>query len=54
MGNGRQLATCLIAIVFSLLNKGKPMIDYEDFQPLYEFLKLRSNPISLMGLVGKL
>jgi hypothetical protein len=28
------------AIVFNLLSKGKPMIDYEDFQPLFKFLKL--------------
>jgi hypothetical protein len=30
--------------IFSLLSKGKPMIDYEDFKPLFEFLKLRSIP----------
>jgi len=32
------------AIVFNLLSKGKPMIDYEDFQPLFKFLKLWSMP----------
>ncbi len=26
--------------IFSLLNKDKPMINYKDFKPLYEFLKL--------------
>ncbi len=30
------------AIIFNLLNKGKSMIHYEDFQPLYEFLKFQS------------
>jgi hypothetical protein len=32
------------AIIFRLLNNGKLMIDYEDFQPLHEFLKLQSFP----------
>jgi hypothetical protein len=31
-------------IVFNLLSKGKPMTNYEDFQPLHEFLKLQFNP----------
>ncbi len=38
------------ANIFNLLNKGKPMINYEDFQPLYEFLKFRSNPKNLKHL----
>ncbi len=32
------------AIIFSLLSKGKSMTDYEDFQPLFKFLKLWSIP----------
>ncbi len=28
---------------FMLLNKSKPMINYEDFQSLYEFLKIQFN-----------
>ncbi len=28
------------ASILNLLSKGKPIINYEDFQPLYEFLKL--------------
>jgi len=32
------------ALILSLLGKGKPMIDYEDFKPLFEFLKLRFIP----------
>ncbi len=38
------------ATIFNLLNKGKPMINYEDFQPLYEFIKFRSNPTNLKHL----
>ncbi len=38
------------ATIFKLLNKGKPMINYEDFQPLYEFLKFQSNPKNLKHL----
>jgi hypothetical protein len=30
--------------IFNLLNKNKPMINYKYFKPLYEFLKLWSNP----------
>jgi hypothetical protein len=43
-------------IVSSLLCEGKPMTNYENFQPLHEFLKLQLIPrnSSLMGLVGKL
>jgi hypothetical protein len=32
------------AYVFSLLSKIKPITSYEDFQPLFEFLKNKSNP----------
>ncbi len=27
-----------------LLNKSKPMTNYEDLKPFYEFLKLKNNP----------
>jgi hypothetical protein len=27
-----------------LLDKRKPMINYEDFRTLYDFLKLKNNP----------
>jgi hypothetical protein len=27
-----------------LLSKGKPMTNYEDFRPLYDFLKWKNNP----------
>jgi hypothetical protein len=42
----------------SLLNKGKPMINYEHFKLLFNFLKFHSIPnkkrlMGLMGLVGK-
>jgi len=32
------------AFILSLLGKGKLMIDYEDFKPLFKFLKLRFIP----------
>jgi len=32
------------AFIFSLLSKGKSMIDYENFKPLFEFLKFQSIP----------
>ncbi len=38
------------ATIFNLLSKGKPMINYEDFQPLYQFLKFRTNPTNLKHL----
>jgi len=31
------------AFVFMLFNKGKPMSKYEDFKPLFNFLKLKNN-----------
>ncbi len=30
------------ALVFMLFNKREPMIDHEDFRPLYDFLKLKN------------
>jgi len=38
------------ATIFNLLNKDKPMVNCEDLQPLYEFLKFRSNPKNLKHL----
>jgi len=32
------------AFILTLLSKGKPMIDYEDFKPLFEFLKFQFIP----------
>jgi hypothetical protein len=32
------------ASLFMLFNKGKLMIDYEDFKPLFSFLNLKKNP----------
>jgi hypothetical protein len=40
MENKRKLVQ--FTFIFCLLNKGKPMTDYEYFKPLFEFLKLRS------------
>jgi len=31
-------------LIFMLFSKGKPMVNYEDFKPLYDFLKLKKNP----------
>jgi hypothetical protein len=31
-------------IFFMLFNKGKLMIDYENFRPLFNFLKMKKNP----------
>jgi hypothetical protein len=43
------------AIVFNLLTKGKPMINYENFKPLFKFLNFNLSPnnISLIRFVGK-
>ncbi len=40
------------AFIFSLLNKGKPMIDYEDFKPLKFSIYSKKN-IELMRLTKK-
>jgi hypothetical protein len=34
------METCLFYFYFQYVSKGKLMIDYEDFKPLFEFLKL--------------
>jgi len=36
-----------------LLEKGKPMIDYEDFKPFFSFLKLKNNPKKQMSDIIK-
>ncbi len=40
------------ASILNLLNKGKPMTNYEDFQPLYKFLKLWSDPKKAISLIN--
>jgi hypothetical protein len=43
-GTKQQKKVDTICIYFMLFNKGKPMVDYEDFKPLFSFLKLKKNP----------
>jgi hypothetical protein len=46
-GGGEQnnkIKLIQFAFIFMLFNKGKPMVDYEGFKPLFSFLKLKKHP----------